>query len=141
MRVIRSGAAGSRERAGVYGYKLVLASEIGDEFTGEEWVDIPTPTGAHERVDVSFALRPVGANPVIGALRVALALSTDQPALLEMLDMRGRRLVARDVGALGAGGHDVDLGDTRSYAFGVYILRLSQLGRSVTSRVVLVRTP
>lgn len=123
-----------------YGYKLVLASEVGDEFIGEVWVDVPTTTAVGPQ-EATLALHPAGSNPVTGRFAISFALPSARPTLLEMVDVRGRRVFARDLGVLGAGPHQLELGDARDYASGVYFLRLSQLGRAATSRVVLLRTP
>lgn len=122
-----------------YGYKLVVASQVGDEFLGEVWVEVPTTTDVGS-LDATLALHPAGSNPVTGDFGISFALPSAQPALLEMVDVKGRRVFARDLGVLGAGPHRLDLGNTRDYASGVYFLRLSQLGRTATSRVVLLRT-
>jgi len=126
------------EAGGVYGYKIVLTSEVGDEFTGEVWVEVPTTTSVGP---VEFRLRQSDPNPVTGRFRVSLALPSAQPAKLEMVDARGRRVFVRDVSVLGAGQHQLELGHARDYTSGVYFLRLSQLDRSETKRVVLFRAP
>ena len=124
---------------GVYGYKVVLASEVGEEFIGEVWVEVPAPTD-DEGLKMTFSLGS-GPNPVVGPIGVSFALPSSHPARLEMIDGRGRRLFVRDVGSLGAGQHQLAIGDARDFASGVYFLRLSQLDRSATRRVVLVHAP
>lgn len=71
-----------------------------------------------------------------GRLRVRLALPAAGEARLEAFDLAGRRVAARDVGALGAGEHLVDLGHGARLAPGVYLLRLAQGGATRTARAV-----
>ena len=74
-----------------------------------------------------FALDGVRPNPALGrALTVEFALPSAKPARLELLDIMGRRVTGRDVGALGAGRHVVNLSEGRRLAPGIYLLRLTQ---------------
>jgi hypothetical protein len=58
---------------------------------------------------------------------------------LALFDVSGRQLVARRVDAMGPGWHTVKLGGKISLPAGVYVIRLTQDGRSLTARVALVR--
>ena len=88
---------------------------------------------------VAFALGPVRPNPSRGgALTVHFALAGPEAASLELLDIAGRRIVAREVGSLGAGRHALDLGAGRHLAPGIYLVRLCQgAGVRVTRAAVL----
>lgn len=119
-----------------YGYQIVVTSEIGDEFIGEVWLSVPTAVGGTPNAAISLRVWP---NPVVGPLSVSFALAADGPARLEMFDVRGRRVLARDVEASGAGAHRIEIGHAKDYSSGVYFLRLTQAGRSVSSRFVVVR--
>jgi hypothetical protein len=66
-------------------------------------------------------------------------LAGADPARLEMFNIRGQRVLSRDVAASGAGAHHLEVGNAKDYPSGVYYLRITQSGRSATSRVVLVR--
>jgi hypothetical protein len=77
-------------------------------------------------------------NPALGPVRVWFTLPSREPATLEMMDIAGRRLLRRDVGALGPGSHDVTLA-TEPMRPGLYFLRLVQGSRSLNTRVVVVR--
>lgn len=119
-----------------YGYQIVVSSELGEEFVGEVWVspsatDVETPSAA-------MALR-VWPNPAVGPLSVSFALEADGPARLEMFDVRGQRLLSRDVEASGAGDHRLDFGRAKDYPSGIYFLRLTQAGRSASTRFAIVR--
>jgi hypothetical protein len=64
---------------------------------------------------------------------VSFNLPSDHPASLDLIDVAGRRVATRAVGALGAGEHVMSLNE-RALLGGVYFVRLSQDGRSVTTR-------
>ena len=59
-------------------------------------------------------------------------------ATLELLDVSGRRIVSRDVGALGAGTHAVDMTPRQALVPGMYWLRLTQ-GSGVRTAKAIVR--
>jgi hypothetical protein len=86
-----------------------------------------------------IALGGARPNPSLAGLRAAFSLPDAAAARLELTDLAGRRILARDVGALGAGEHVVDLTEGRRLAPGVYLLRLTRGNESVTSRAVVVR--
>jgi hypothetical protein len=71
-------------------------------------------------------------------LRVWCSLPQAAPARLELLDIVGRRVLSREVGDLGAGRHQIELRSGSRLAAGVYVLRLTQGGRSVTAKAVVV---
>ena len=113
-----------------YGYRLNWTGPTGPIVAGEAWVTIP-------RTELALAgFRP---NPAVGDLKVELALPGDAPAKLELVDVGGRRLAARDVGSLGAGRHVVSLGRAGDVAPGLYWLRLTQAGRTLTRTAVVMK--
>lgn len=114
-----------------YGYRLGLPSEGGEVFAGETWLDVP--------VTPRFAFAGVHPNPVSQEIAVEFSLPDASPARLEVFDLAGRRVLAREVGALGGGSHVLRLEEGRSLASGVYQLRLSRGTRTVTIRAVIVR--
>ena len=83
---------------------------------------------------MEFALRPE--NPGQGRLSVRFSLPVAGAATLDVFDVSGRRTAAREVGASGPGWHALSLGDA---APGLYVVRLRQQGRSLTSRVAVIR--
>ena len=113
-----------------YGYRLAVNSNGVQRMFGEVWLTIPTVA----------ELRLGGAlpNPAGSDLTVAFSLVTREPATLEMLDVAGRRVLARPVGAYGPGDHVVRLGDGRRFPAGIYLLRLTQGKRSVMHKTVVV---
>jgi hypothetical protein len=58
---------------------------------------------------------------------------------VELLDVGGRRVASREMGGLGAGRHEVQLGNDGPLPSGLYLVRLSQ-GRNVAvTRVAILR--
>jgi hypothetical protein len=114
-----------------YGYRLGVIEAGQEVFLGEAWVDVP--------VTPNLALAGFRSNPTREALTVAFSLPDASPARLQLFDVGGRRIWGREVGMLGAGSHLVTLGDGRTLAPGVYLLRLSQGSRSLTARAVVLQ--
>ena len=67
---------------------------------------------------------------------IAFALPDATPVEIAVFDLNGRRILTRDVGSLGAGEHVIDVGPASGLRPGVYLIRLTQAGRSVTSRAI-----
>jgi hypothetical protein len=82
----------------------------------------------------AFALQPE--NPARGQISVRFLLAGSEPATLDVFDVSGRRTMSREVGSGSAGWHTMRLGEA---APGLYHIRLSQTGRSLTSRVAVIR--
>ena len=99
------------------------------------WVNVPT-VGVGPSGTAAFALERVKPNPVLDRLMVSFTLPSGAPARLDLLDVAGRRIESRAVGALGAGTHQVDLSDARTVAPGLYVVRLAQGDRVQTTRVI-----
>jgi hypothetical protein len=89
---------------------------------------------------LAFALEPVRPNPSRGgALTVRFTLPSAAAASLELLDIAGRRIAAREVGSLGAGPHAFDLGEGQNLAPGLYLVRLRQGTNARVTRVAVLR--
>lgn len=73
-----------------------------------------------------------------GRLVVAFALSGAAAARLELLDVAGRLVCAREVGSLGPGHHACDLAAPGRIRAGLYFVRLVQEGRAAVARVVVL---
>jgi hypothetical protein len=87
----------------------------------------------------ALSLDSVRPHPVRGGRpHVRFRLATGAAARLELFDLGGRVVAARDVGALGAGQHDVTLGDGARLVPGLYWLRLTQGARSHAMRVAVL---
>jgi len=99
--------------------------------------DSPTVLGVDDQ-PVVFAMRPL-MNPSLGGqLTVAFSLASSTAAKLELLDVSGRRAAARDVGSLGPGHHQVQLGEDRPLRSGIYFVRLSQGPNVIVARVAIL---
>jgi hypothetical protein len=113
-----------------YAYRLAWDEQGTPSATNEVWVNIPSATG--------FALYGARPQPALDRLRVAFALPSNESARLELFDLSGRRIAAREVGALGAGEHVVELMETSRLAPGVYLLRLTQGTRFEVARAMVL---
>jgi hypothetical protein len=81
-------------------------------------------------------LRP---NPArTGVLFAEFALPDAAPARLELFDLAGRRVWAKDVGASGSGVHVLPVATERRLPVGLYVLRLTRGDRSLSSKGVVV---
>lgn len=88
----------------------------------------------------AFALERVRPNPASGGeLRVSFALPGAAGARLDLVDVHGRRVATREVGALGAGRHTVDLAEGARIRAGLYWVRLTQGAEQRRTRVVVVQ--
>jgi hypothetical protein len=115
-----------------YGYRLGVRDAGGaEQFLGETWVAVPAT--------LELALEAARPNPAPRDLWATFTLPAPGAARLELLDVAGRRVRSREVGALGAGRHTVNLGEGDRLAPGVYVIRLSREGRVLTTRVSVVR--
>jgi pimeloyl-ACP methyl ester carboxylesterase len=119
-------AAGTR-----YGYRLGVQQAGGEVFLGETWVDVPKLA--------EFSLAGATPNPSGQNLTVTFSLPDATPARIEVVDVSGRKVLIREVGALGAGRHAVGLAEGRPLPPGVYLVRLTQGRRSLTTRAVIVK--
>jgi len=113
-----------------YGYRLGFPEAGGEVMAGETFVDVPRTA--------EFALRGARPNPSVGPISFAFSLADNSPATLEMVDLVGRRVYSRQVGSLGAGFHVVPMESTR-LPIGVYAMRLTQHGRTLSSKVSVIR--
>ena len=87
----------------------------------------------------ALALEGARPNPARGTLTAAFTLPSRSAAMLELIDLEGRRVLRRDVSALGPGRHTLELDRARRLRPGMYFIRLTQAGHALTARVALVR--
>ena len=112
-----------------YGYRLLLSDGGTEVHAGEVWVEVPLST--------RFTLRGAVPNPAVTGLQVAFTLPSAGPVRLELYDVGGRLVLERTT-ILGAGSHVTNLGGA-DLAAGVYLVRLTHGGRSLTSRASVMR--
>lgn len=87
-----------------------------------------------------LSLRQPVPNPSDGQrITVEFNLPDDSPARLDMLDVAGRIVRTREVGALGPGGHRLDLTGSAPLRAGLYFIRLTNRSSTVLARTAVVR--
>jgi hypothetical protein len=97
---------------------------------GEAWAEVP---GEH----LEFRLEAVRPNPSLGGeLTVEFMLPSAEPARLEVLDIRGRRVAEENLTTVGR--HSITVGRGRRLTPGVYVVRLSQGTNSQTTRATVI---
>lgn len=116
---------------GRYAYRLGMLVGGSVWHTDSTWVDVP-------RRPVLRLERP-HPNPGPGSFQVAFALPDAGPARLEIFDVRGRRLLQRQVGSLGPGTHVISIEPETKLPPGVYLLRLQHAGDTRTARAIVLR--
>jgi len=115
-----------------YGYRLAIAGAGGvTNYYGATTVVVPAA--------LALAIAGVSPNPTAREVRVTFTLPSAAPARLELVDVSGRQVRAEDVGTLGAGRHTVDLAGGAALPPGVYVVRLTQGERALTTRVSVIR--
>ena len=115
-----------------YGYRLGLPGNGGEVFAGEVWVDVPKVA--------RFALRGMTPNPAPAAAGlIRFSLADASPARLELMDVSGRQVFSREVGDLGPGEHVVRASGAGALAPGVYLVRLTQGGHTLTAKAATIR--
>jgi hypothetical protein len=72
-------------------------------------------------------------------MHVSFCIASSRPASLGLFDVSGRQMEARRVDDLGPGWHTVTFGGRVSLPDGLYFIRLIQDGRSLSTRVAVVR--
>ena len=114
-----------------YDYRLGTLEAGTEQFYGQTTIAVPN--------GLALALEGVHPNPAARGARVSFTLPVGERALLTVVDIGGRVIDSQEVGGLGAGRHEVLLAAGRPLAPGVYLVRLEQRDRTLTSRVSIVR--
>lgn len=120
------------EAGRTYGYRLRFRDASGTTHTEETLIAVPS----------GFRLELAGAQPNPGGadgLGVAFSLARRGSARLELLDVAGRRVAARDLGGFEPGRHRIMFGDSMRLEPGVYLIRLTAEGRVLTAKALVVR--
>jgi hypothetical protein len=112
-------------------YRLGITTDGKEEMFGQVWVDVPVL----ERI----ALERLAPNPASkSGFTVTFSLPNSAPATLELVDVTGRQISSQQVGAMGAGRHDVSFGRGGSLKPGIYWVRLQQAGRLFARKAVVL---
>jgi hypothetical protein len=94
--------------------------------------------GVSNAATLSIALAPVR-NPVRGdALQMRVTLSAGAAGTLELIDVAGRRIAARNLAGLGGGSHVLDLAAGAHVPTGLYMVRLREGGAERVARVTVL---
>jgi hypothetical protein len=120
------------------------ADSTGDVVVGtlgvSEAFSIESVVGVGNPGPTRLAMRGATPNPAVGGrLWVEFSLRDGSPARLELMDVAGRVLTSRQVGALGPGQHALDVSEGGAVRSGIYFLRLTQGGNEVRGRITVVR--
>lgn len=129
-----SGPATSQARVAVM--VTYAVDEAGVITESELAVSDPFVVGATLAVGdakAAFALRPT--NPSSGPMTVNFSLASDAAATLEVCDIAGRRVAMSRIEAGSAGPQTARFG---ALPAGVYLVRLTQAGRHLSSRVAVI---
>jgi hypothetical protein len=113
-----------------YSYRLALGDGAATRYS--EIAEVQTPAGL-------LGFDAVGPNPTPGDLLARFSLATEDPAVVELLDVSGRRVHVQRVENPAPGSHALVLDRSRRIMPGVYWLRLIQGSRSAVARVVVAR--
>jgi len=117
--------------SGRYAYRLSWMEDGAVRHSGEAWVDVP---GSWK-----LALSTPRPNPGAGAATFSVTLPTRASGSMELLDLQGRRVAYRDVGALDAGVHTITIDEASTLAPGLYLARLTHGAESRTVRITRIR--
>jgi hypothetical protein len=112
-----------------YHYRLGVVENGQESFLGEVMVEVPAAT--------ALAIDAVRPNPADREMWVSFSLPLSESATLEVIDVSGRRV--REQTVSGTGRHTVNLAAGVHLAPGVYLVRLTQAGKSVVMRASVVR--
>jgi hypothetical protein len=101
-------------------------------------IGTPTSVGWPLEHPSAVSLEEIRPNPSVARATVTFRLADAGPAELELVDVAGRLVTERAVGALGPGPHSLEL-QRAGLQPGVYWLRLMQDGTEAARRLTLLR--
>jgi hypothetical protein len=97
-------------------------------------LDVPTAGGAR------LSLERPWPNPARGPFSVTFTLPAEGDAVLELVDVAGRRVLERSLGVLGPGAHTVRLDEVPGrIPAGIYFVKLRHGREGVVTRVAVMR--
>jgi len=121
--------------------KIKVVAHDAEDAQGQDAGDKPSTVDdvvGVPQVPTAFGLESLGANPVQGEARFAMALPRASRVELAIVDVRGRRVATLAQGPFEAGVHSVSW-DARTAAAGIYFVRFRADGFSARDRLVLLR--
>ncbi|MGH7428549.1 MAG: T9SS type A sorting domain-containing protein [Candidatus Methylomirabilaceae bacterium] len=116
---------------GRVGYRLRYFEGSEERFTEESWLDVPN--------SVRLSLAGFRPSPSMDGANVAFSLPEAGRATLEVHDVRGRVVFAREVGSLGPGSHVLRIDGEQRLSTGVYLIRLVHPEGTLTSKGIVAR--
>ena len=116
--------------------RLAVVLDTGEYGVSDEYT-LTSPVGIGDPEAVTFALKGISPNPAKGPFGVNFSLPDNKHATLSVFDVSGRRVASREVGTLGAGRHNVTVGNRLKA--GVYMIRLDREGASLTTRAAVIQ--
>ena len=123
-------------------YEYGLHSDVVDstELVGEISVRVPTGIASVRPPNAPrFELARAYPNPAIRSLAVSFSLDGHDPATLDLVDLTGRRWLARHVGSLGPGRHTLMVDRLPTLPAGIYWVTLTQGPKFAALKVCIVR--
>jgi len=121
------------------GYYKLSAVDVNGNESGFVLVTPAQTTGVEIGGNPEFALEGVRPNPSRGELTtVSFVLASQAPASLEVLDVSGRRVLVRELSGMGPGRHALNLAESRRWAPGLYLVRLTQESHNEITRMVVI---
>jgi len=117
-----------------------------DHWYVRRWVEVdeagepaPNRVASHPEITrIGLAVRPV-ANPTRPPVSITFSLPEALGAVIDVLDVAGRRVLKRDLVTFQAGTHRLEIDEARALRPGIYWLRLSQGAQSRVARLVIVQ--
>ena len=104
--------------------------------TGSSYHPSGQEAGASDGIHYQLGIAGVAPNPARGPFNIRFSLADARPARLSVFSISGRELLRREVGALGAGEHTIDL-SAGGMAPGVYLVRLRGVDHTADAKVVI----
>ena len=121
------------------GYYKLAAVDVNGNVSGYALLTPSGTVGVEDGETLSFSLGAVRPNPTRGdRLSIDFVLARAGAARIELLDVAGRRVIARELGALGVGRHQMDLASGARLKPGLYLVRLAQGAAVRVRRVVII---
>lgn len=103
-------------------------------FHGRQHVQHPHDASA-TWLGSGFGIRSVSAGSAAGTARLSFTLAGDGRAVLDVFAVNGRKIGSRDLGDLGAGAHEIEVGRDFPLTRGVYFFRLREGENAETVRL------
>ncbi len=120
---------GRNNNTDIYAARVDNAGGLGAPSTA---LDVPPGTAG------GLELGAPHPNPTSRAMTVAFTLPGGGPATIDLVDVAGRLLERHEVGGMGAGSHTLALGGGSRLAAGLYFVRLTRGGKTLTARAAVV---